>query len=195
MNPPRKFTTKSGTEGIIREAEPSDARAIIEHLNEVGGESEHLTFGAGGFTKSIEDEERFITESHESANRLFLIALMDEDIAGIITVTASPKERINHIGEFGMSVRAKHWGQGIGTALLTTVIAWAKANGIIRKLGLYVNTNNTRAVALYEKLGFEREGTIRRDSCIDGRFYDAYAMGLLIDPEGTVREDPNRTRR
>lgn len=183
MNPPRTFTTKSGTEGLIREAERSDTRAIIAYRTEVSGESEHHSFGAGGFTRSIEDEERFIIESHDARNRLFLVALIDDEIAGMITVIASPNERIKHIGEFGMSVRAKHWGQGIGSNLLGSMIGWARESGTIRKLDLSVNTNNAPAIHLYEKFGFEREGTIRRDSCIDGRFYDSYAMGLLIDPD------------
>lgn len=185
---PRTSTAKTGATLTIREAEPSDAPAIIGYLNEVGGESDYLTFGAGGFTKTIEEEERFIAESHEAPNQIFLTALIGSDIAGVLTVTSSSKERVRHIGEFGMSVRARYWGQGVGSALVETTIGWAQSSGVIRKLNLYVRSDNARAIGLYEKFGFEREGTIRRDACIDGRFYDSYAMGLLIDPDISSNE-------
>jgi len=61
------------------------------------------------------------------------------------------------------------------------MLDWAKTSGVIRKINLNVQTNNEVAIALYEKFGFEKEGTIRRDLYVDGKFYDAYAMGILID--------------
>lgn len=181
MTFPQVTTTKRGAPLTIGEAEPSDAPAIIDYLNDVGAESDFLTFGGGGFSKTIEEEERFIVASHKAPNRVFLTALIEADIAGVLTVTSSSKERVRHIGEFGMSVRERYWGQGIGTALVESTIRWARSSGVIRKLNLLVRVDNKSAIGLYEKLGFEREGTIRRDACIDGRFYDSYAMGLLID--------------
>lgn len=86
-----------------------------------------------------------------------------------------------HIGDFGVTVRKDHWGKGIGSSLIETMLKWAKASDVIRKINLNVQTNNETAIALYKKFSFEIEGTIRRDSFIDGKFYDAYAMGILID--------------
>jgi len=110
-----------------------------------------------------------------------LIAEMDGEIAGLLHVEGSPKKRLRHNGEFGITVRKAYWGKGIGPRLMEAMIDWAKASGLVRKLNLKVLVNNTNAIRLYERFGFEKEGCIRRDTCLDGKFYDIYLMGLLID--------------
>jgi len=59
---------------IIREADKTDAKALIEYLNVIGGESDFLTFGIGQFDKSIEQEQDFIENVLEKENALFIIA-------------------------------------------------------------------------------------------------------------------------
>jgi RimJ/RimL family protein N-acetyltransferase len=53
---------------------------------------------------------------------------------------------------------ALEWrGQGVGRALLDAAVDWAREAGV-RKLELHVFPWNERAIALYERFGFEREG-------------------------------------
>ena len=49
----------------------------------------------------------------------------------------------------------------------------------IRRLDLTVYTDNDRAIALYERFGFAREGTLRADSYRDGRYVDVLLMARL----------------
>ena len=55
----------------------------------------------------------------------------------------------------------------------------AQSNGLHR-LELMVNYNNERAIRLYEKFGFEREGVKRDALRIDGHYIDAFYMAKLI---------------
>ena len=71
---------------------------------------------------------------------------------------------------------------GLGRRLLEVLIDWARRGGIVRKINLLVRTDNDRAIALYESLGFTVEGRKRRDMLMDGDFHDAFFMGLFIDP-------------
>jgi ribosomal protein S18 acetylase RimI-like enzyme len=48
-------------------------------------------------------------------------------------------------------------GRGLGEQLVRAVLAEARARGI-RSLTLFVLPDNARAIALYEKLGFEHRG-------------------------------------
>lgn len=70
-------------------------------------------------------------------------------------------------------------GQGIGTQLFLAMEDWARNPGILR-LELTVMTHNHAAVALYQKHGFEIEGTMRRIMFIDGDYIDEYVMAKLL---------------
>jgi putative acetyltransferase len=56
----------------------------------------------------------------------------------------------------------------------------ARKKGLSR-IELTVRTDNTRAIALYRKLGFETEGIMRRHMLIDETYVDSLLMALLYD--------------
>ena len=70
-------------------------------------------------------------------------------------------------------------GRGYGTDVLRTLCGFAFGSMNIAKVELEVVAGNTRAVALYERLGFVREVHRRRALWIDGAWHDEYLMGLL----------------
>ncbi|WP_375337277.1 GNAT family N-acetyltransferase [Rhizobium binae] len=73
-------------------------------------------------------------------------------------------------------------GRGLGRMLIETTLRAAQEIGFIR-VELDVYEDNSRAIALYERMGFVREGIIRRAARIDGRFIDAIGMSLLFDKD------------
>lgn len=178
---PIRCKTKNGDEYIIRKVTETDAKALIDYLNVVGGESDFLTFGKGEFKKSIEDEVAFIKEANATEGCLFIVAETAGRIIAVLNAESSTKPRIAHVCEFGISVLKQYWGQGVGSRLIQAMIDWAKAGTIIRKINLVVHAENTSAIELYKKFGFVVEGTLRRDAFINGKFFDSLAMGLLVD--------------
>lgn len=178
---PKRIRLKSGETLVIRVAERSDALALIKYLNIIGGESDFFTFGRGEFKKSIDEEEAILEEYIRQPNQIYLIGQIGNKIVCQMSINASPKPRLQHIGTLGISVSKSHWGKGIGAYILQSSLDWAKRSKIIRKVNLVVVSNNEKAMRLYKKLGFEIEGQIIRDFYINGQFYDSYAMGILID--------------
>lgn len=166
---------------IIRKANKSDAKALIEYLNVIGGESDFLTFGMAQFGRSVEQEEDFIENTLRKENALFIIAEVNGEVVGNLNFSGGPRKRTAHVGEFGVSILKKYWGNGIGEELIKYLISWSKSSGIVRKINLRVRTDNTRGIYLYKKLGFLEEGIVKRDFLINGEFYDSLLMGLLID--------------
>ncbi len=166
---------------IIREAVRSDAVALIEYLNIIGGESEFLTFGIWHFGRSVEQEQDFMENTLKKKNALFIIAEINGKVVGNLNFSGGSRQRTAHIGEFGVSILKKYWGNYIGQELVEYLIDWSKNLGVIRKINLRVRTDNTRGIHLYNKLGFLEEGIVKRDFLINGEFYDSFIMGLLID--------------
>jgi putative acetyltransferase len=69
---------------------------------------------------------------------------------------------------------------GQGEPLLRALLAHVFADQGGHRIGFDVTTDNARALALYERLGFQREGLIRE--CWrreDGLWADCHLMGLL----------------
>ena len=78
--------------------------------------------------------------------------------------------------------------QGIGAALLQAIIAWSR-QWSAQRVELEVRAGNAPAIALYERIGFLRDG-IRRGYYRDPQ-EDALLMGLALDsPAKTVEKNP-----
>lgn len=166
---------------IIRKVEKCDAKALIKYLNIIGGESDFLTFGAGQFDMSIEEEEKYIESVLNKKNDLFIIAEINGEVIGSLGFSGGLRKRDKHVGEFGVSVLKQYWGNKVGEELTRYLINWSKETGIIRKNNLIVRVDNERGIHLYKKLGFVEEGLLKRDFLIGDKFYDSLMMGLLID--------------
>jgi putative acetyltransferase len=94
--------------------------------------------------------------------------------------------RRRHTAEIGMAVHDDYQGRGVGTALLSGLIELAERwLGLIR-LELTVYTDNERAIALYKRLGFVVEGTLRKYGMRDGQYVDAYTMARV---DGNTSKD------
>jgi len=83
-------------------------------------------------------------------------------------------------GEIGMAV-ARDWrGHGVGSALLTAAIDWAREQGL-HKLVLGVFPHNAAGLALYRKHGFVEEGyRARQYRRSNGELWDSVEMGLVL---------------
>ncbi len=81
----------------------------------------------------------------------------------------------------GMGVAAAFRGQGLGRSLIEHTLAHACAKGIYR-VTLEAREDNTRAIRLYESVGFQHEGRAPCAMRFDGRFYAGVVMAKLQGP-------------
>lgn len=164
---------------IIRKATEDDAKAMIEYLNIVGGESDNLMHGANGFRVPIERVENFIKMANSSKHSIVLIAIVGNQIVGRAALQGNENARTQHRANLSISVKKDFWHQGIATKMISELIAFSKEAGI-SVIELEVISDNHNAIALYEKLDFEKIGVYKNYFCIDGKMKNAILMNLYL---------------
>ncbi|GFH42106.1 N-acetyltransferase [Lactococcus hodotermopsidis] len=162
---------------IVRAAEPKDAQKLIDFLNAVGKETHFLTLDDAGILMTENDMIAYLNQINEKANNAYLLALVEEEIAGVVSLTADFHERIRHIGELFIAVRKSFQGYGIGSILMADMIDFVEETGVIKRLELQVQKRNEKAVHIYQKNGFEIE-SIRKYGAKDenGQLIDVLEM-------------------
>ncbi|HYV84124.1 MAG TPA: GNAT family N-acetyltransferase [Pyrinomonadaceae bacterium] len=119
-----------------------------------------------------------ISENTDSVYRL--VAIIDDGIVGMVDITTFPnRPRRKHVGAIGICVHADWQGKGLGTELMRAIVDLADNWLNLTRLELQVYTDNEAAIHLYERFGFEVEGTLRQHAFRDGRYVDSTMMGRL----------------
>ena len=118
----------------------------------------------------------FVLENIAKGNPLF-VAIADGGVVGWCDIVRQTRPIHAHTGVLGMGLLPPFRGQGHGRRLVGASLQAAKRAGFSR-VELTVHADNPRAIALYERVGFVREGIKRRASCIDGQFGDTILMAI-----------------
>ena len=90
--------------------------------------------------------------------------------------------RTSHIAYLGgLGIHPSHSGKGCGYNLLKEIIDNARERSFLR-IELSVACENTKAIRLYEKAGFEKEGILRKYAHLksENRFMDEVMMSCLL---------------
>jgi len=104
----------------------------------------------------------------------------DYEIVGHISLGMAHKNpRRQHAYGLGMSVRDDWQGRGVGAALMATAIDMADHWLNVLRLELTVFVDNTSAVRLYQRFGFETEGRHRAYALRNGVYVDVLSMARL----------------
>lgn len=174
------YYLKNNRSYLIREIDPRDAKNFINYRDILADETTYLRASRSELNLNLEDQNKSIHNFINSDNQYSIIAELDGIIIGNLQFRGGNRQRTKHAGEFGISVLKDYWGNRIGYNLLSQLIEWAKKNKIIKKINLEVREDNRSAIALYKKLGFELEGTIRKNFFADGKYYDSHLMGITF---------------
>ena len=160
----------------IRELLPEDAEQMIEYLEKIGGETDNLTFGKEGLPITVEQEKEFLRQARESKQSVHYGAWKNGQIIGHGNLSGFPR-RMSHRAEMSLAVMKSEWNQGIGSMLVEKLIHYARQNEI-EIIQLEVRSDNTGAIHLYEKHGFQRIGTIPAYFKMENAYFDFDMMCL-----------------
>ncbi len=90
--------------------------------------------------------------------------------------------RTDHIAYLGgLAIHPDFSGKGHGRQMIKEILAYAKQQGLLR-IELSTATINQKAIRLYEKMGFEKEGILRKYTHLkkEGKFLDEVSMAYLF---------------
>lgn len=164
----------------IRPARVEDAAAMLGYLRQIGGESDHLTFGAEGLPLTVEQEAQRLAAARDNPNFIMLVAECGKELVGVCGLSRTPRARLAHRAAVDASVRRAYWNRGIATKLMTRLLALGEAAGVT-VFALEVLEDNAPAIHLYEKLGFHTVGRMERFFRMpDGRYRAALVMERLV---------------
>lgn len=164
---------------FIRKAKCEDAQQIIMVMKNAE-ESNFMLFGPGERQLEPKQFAKFIENISTNSHSALFIAEVEKKVVGYLIVQGNNMpSRVSHRAYIVVGIHSDFRGRKIGTALFSHLDDWAKGKGMHR-LELTVMANNTAGVALYEKMGFEIEGTKRHSLYVDGEYIDEYFMSKLL---------------
>ena len=170
-----------GREIILRNARPDEAQMLIDYLKIVTGETRFLMCGPDEVQYTIEQEEKFIEEHNEAADKLLLLAFVDGEYAGNCSFQGKTGGRREaHRAGLGIALFQKFTGRGLGRLMLKRLLEEARAKGY-EQAELTVVDGNTRAYRLYESVGFKECGRIPRANKFgEGDYADDIVMVMAL---------------
>ena len=149
---------KNGKSCILRSGRGDDAKAVCDIFRKTHQETDFLLSYPEESSMTEESERQFLEEKEQSDRAVEICAFLDGHLAGFAGIDAvGGKEKIRHRAEFGISVEKAYWGLGIGRELTLACIECAKKAGY-SQVELDVVADNSRAVFLYESVGFREYG-------------------------------------
>jgi len=137
---------------IVRDATSEDWPAIWAFLARIVQAGDTFTYDPG------------MTEAEAKAiwlvDRTVVAVEPGELVVGTANMYANRPGPGAHVASGSFMVDPAHSGKGAGRALCEEALAWAKREGYRAMQFNAVAESNTRAIALYESLGFETVGTV-----------------------------------
>ena len=175
---PIDFKLKDGRTAQLLNPREEDINGIIEYLNVSAGETEFILRypeECGKYTYDAEKE--IIDRMNASETEAMLICIVDGKVAGNCGIKFNTNMKTRHRAGVAIALCKEFWNLGIGTVMFEEMEKLALTNPYVKILELDFIEGNTRARALYEKMGYKITG-IRPDAiCLkDGTLKDEYMM-------------------
>lgn len=130
---------------------------------------------------TLETESRWLADvliGVEMGTCISIVAEIDGKTVGHTMVTVLHGFE-KHRGRLGISVAKEYRDIGIGHELMKTALEESRKAGLLLvELGVFAN--NTRAVHLYQKLGFKEVGRIPKKIYRKDHFFDELEMSLEL---------------
>lgn len=155
----KQITLKDGRTAILKTPCIEDAEKLLNYIRTSCGETEFLVrYPEEWEGVTVVSEEKWIQSRRIASDSLVITCYIDGEIAGNCEINFQRGIKTAHRASVCIAILKDYWGLGIGTAMFREMIAFAEAQPQTELLELEVIEGNERAIALYEKFGFQIVG-------------------------------------
>lgn len=163
---------------IIRPIQVGDGKGINE-LRRMPGVFENIL---GIPSERVKRNEDFIINMDSNQHSFVAVTKSESGgdiIIGLAGLTVNANHRTRHSGAMGIMIHKDYQNMGVGTALMEAIIDVADNWLMLVRVELTVFQDNERAIHLYEKFGFEKEGLKRLAGIRKGKYENEYLMARI----------------
>ena len=181
----------SGKHVNLRAVEPADIDVWIAHSRAFPSDAVLSGEGYEAFPESDAELRRIWERSLERpsghARPWSIVHAVDQTLlGGINTFACDPRVGMF---EYGIEILPAHRRRGHASEAIQTLLRQHFDEYRYQKVNTRVHEFNAASIALHEKLGFQREGRVRRAVHTGGRYWDLLLFGLTVE-EFRAREAP-----
>ncbi|KAE9369343.1 GNAT family acetyltransferase, partial [Stipitochalara longipes BDJ] len=164
------------------------------------------TFGQASFNKLLKPlTSNDLEKTFSGAADVFLavvIHLQNEDRkeptpgtppVGWLSLDSPPASRHHRSCTMGITISTDYQRKGYGTEAITWAVNWAFRVAGMHAVRLGVFSFNERAVRLYERLGFVREGVNRDAYYYDYKWHDRILFSILEKEWVTIHKSKSKS--
>ncbi len=165
-----------GSKVYLRPMEREDAFTIQPWVND----PDVRQFGTMFAPMTLRAEEQFIDKMAQSSSDVVCV-IVRQDVDQPIGMTGLHQiDYRNGNCLFGIIIGDKTaWGMGFGTDATKIMVGYAFHTLNMHRVSLCVFDFNKRAIPIYEKVGFQKEGIRREGHYVNGEYCDEIQMGIL----------------
>ena len=173
-----EYILKDGRKAIIRSPKEEDIQGMLDYLYESAGETDFVLRYPEECSRYTPEGEKDLFERISSSDtEVMLVCIVEGKIAGNCHLAWNNRIKTGHRARVAIALLKDYWNQGIGTRLFQEVIKIAESNEQLLQMELEFIEGNTRARALYEKMGFRITGVgVNAVRLKDGTLLNEYHM-------------------
>lgn len=175
--PEKRITLTNKKTCVFRTPAPDDAADVLDFLHATAEETAFLTSYPEEITITVEEEAKKLSTMQTDPLSTMIAVFYETRLIGLASLSpVANRSKLIHRATIGIAILSDFWGMGIG-GLLINELSCAAAQAGYEQIELGVHRNNSRAIKLYQRYGFEVYG--RLDKAIkfkDGSYCDEYFM-------------------
>jgi RimJ/RimL family protein N-acetyltransferase len=171
----------------LRALEPSDAE-IFYKWDQNSERARNLDFvwppTSLAFARAwIEEQSKKRLE-----NDTYHWVIEDRNGAPVGSISTHDCDRRRGTFSYGIDIAPEHQRKGYASEAIRLILKWYFEELGYQKANVSIVSYNTASINLHEKLGFQREGTLRRMTFSRGEYFDLVWLGMTMEEFQSARQ-------